>query len=99
VEDPVSHKTTAVRHEVHYSGRVQGVGFRYTVRRIASRFVVSGFVKNLPDGRVQLVAEGGADEVGRFLDAVAEEMDYYISRVQTRPGPATGQFRGFDIRF
>ncbi|HUT12151.1 MAG TPA: acylphosphatase [Thermoguttaceae bacterium] len=95
----MSQKTTAVRHEVHYSGRVHGVGFRYTVRRIASRFVVGGFVKNLPDGRVQLIAEGVPEEVRRFLDAVAEEMDYYISGVQTQAGPATGQFRGFDIRF
>jgi len=95
----MSQKTTAERHEVYYSGRVQGVGFRYTVRMIAARFAVGGFVRNLSDGRVQVVAEGAPDEVRRFLGAVAEQMDHYISGVQTQAGPATGQFRNFDIRF
>ena len=56
------------RCEIYYSGRVQGVGFRYTVRSIAGRFAVTGFVKNLRDGRVQLVAEGLAEEIQRFLE-------------------------------
>ena len=87
------------RREVYYSGRVQGVGFRYTVRRIATRFDVSGFVKNLTDGRVQLVVEGVAEELGRFLDAVDAEMGYYIVHKQQRTARATGRFRNFDIRF
>ncbi|OHB70571.1 MAG: hypothetical protein A2V70_13755 [Planctomycetes bacterium RBG_13_63_9] len=87
------------RREVYYSGRVQGVGFRYTVRRVAMRLAVTGFVKNLPDGRVQLVAEGPADQVRRFLDAVDAEMGYYITDAQASTGPATGRFASFDIRF
>jgi acylphosphatase len=92
-------EAAAERREVFYSGRVQGVGFRYTVRWVASRFAVTGFVKNLPDGRVQLLAEGRPDELRRFLDAVEAEMGHYIANTQERVGPAAGRFRGFEIRF
>ena len=63
----MSGEDAAERRVVHYSGRVQGVGFRYTVRTLATRFAVTGFVRNLADGRVQLVVEGGPGEgAGRF---------------------------------
>lgn len=87
------------RREVYYSGRVQGVGFRYTVRWVATRFAVAGFVKNLPDGRVQLVAEGPPDQLRGFLEAVDREMGQYIVDAQEQAGPTTGRFRGFEIRF
>jgi acylphosphatase len=61
-----------VRKRVLYSGRVQGVGFRYTAQNIARGFPVAGSVRNLPDGRVELVAEGEAADVATFLAAVAE---------------------------
>lgn len=89
---------TQQRREVHYSGWVQGVGFRYTARRLASRYTVMGFVRNLPDGRVQLVVEGQAVEIERFLAAVHDEMEQHIRDVADRSGPATGEFRSFDIR-
>jgi acylphosphatase len=75
------------RRRVHYSGRVQGVGFRYTCRSLAQNFEVSGFVRNLPDGRVELVAEGEPQEVDRFLVAIFEEMDSYIERAETASEP------------
>lgn len=87
------------RCEVHYSGRVQGVGFRYTVRSLAGRYNVSGFVKNLRDGRVRLVVEGPPDEVAGLLDAVRGEMGRYIQDERRETGPATGEFGGFEIRF
>jgi len=87
------------RREVFYSGDVQGVGFRYTTRSLAGRFAVSGFVRNLPDGRVELVAEGAAGEVRRFLDAIRKTMRAYIRRAVEKEGPATGEFDGFEIRF
>lgn len=59
---------------VHYWGHVQGVGFRYTVLGIARGYAVSGYVKNLPDGQVELWAEGEANEVDRFLEDVAQRM-------------------------
>ena len=82
------------QREVYYAGSVQGVGFRYTVRSLAGRFEVTGFVRNLPDGRVHLVVEGEAAEVDAFLDAVKAEMGYYIGDVEETARPATGRFPG-----
>ncbi len=78
----------AQRREVHYSGRVQGVGFRYTACRIALQFAVTGYVKNLPDGRVELVVEGRPQEIEAMLQAVRAEMGRYIRDVceNTLPG-------------
>jgi acylphosphatase len=86
------------QHEVFYAGRVQGVGFRYTVRSLAVGFHVTGYVRNLPDGRVQLVVEGDAAEVNGFLDAIKKEMAYYVGSVQHQKRPAGGGFRSFEIR-
>ena len=61
------------RAHVFYSGRVQGVGFRYSAREVACGFEVTGFVRNLPDGRVELVAEGEEEEVKAFLEAIHGE--------------------------
>jgi len=87
------------RREVHYWGYVQGVGFRYTVQRIARRHEVVGFVRNLSDGRVQLVAEGVSGELDRFLGRIAEAMGGYIDRADVEESPATNEYLGFDIRF
>ncbi len=95
----MSGEDAAERLEVYYSGRVQGVGFRYTVRWVAARFAVSGFVRNLADGRVELIAEGSADELRRLVDAVDAEMGRYVAETQEQTGPATGRFEGFEIRF
>ena len=65
---------------VYYSGRVQGVGFRYNAQELAEQFDVSGYVRNLASGDVELVAEGAADRVDGFLDAVARRMADHIER-------------------
>lgn len=67
-----------IRKHVWYSGHVQGVGFRYTAHRLAQRYGVAGFVRNLRDGRVELVAEGEPSQVDAFLDAVQQAMSGYI---------------------
>ena len=54
------------RRQVLYSGHVQGVGFRYTTRSAARNYEVTGYVRNLPDGNVEVVAEGSADQLDRF---------------------------------
>ncbi|HEX5102319.1 MAG TPA: acylphosphatase [Pirellulaceae bacterium] len=87
------------RRRVHYSGRVQGVGFRFTVHRIAQSHAVTGFVKNLDDGRVELVAEGEAAELDRFLIAIGEHMKRYIRAADTSTSPATGDFKLFEIAY
>lgn len=86
-----------VRCEVHYAGRVQGVGFRFTTQWIARGFAVTGFVRNLPDGRVQLVAEGEEAEADRFLAKIADSMAGNIEHADVQRGDATGEFAGFEI--
>lgn len=68
------------RARVTYAGRVQGVGFRATAARLADGRPLAGHVRNLPDGRVELVAQGEADEVERFLDDVRRAMGRNITR-------------------
>src|SRR5476649_1637601 len=58
------------RMKIFYSGRVQGVGFRYTARTVAAGFEIAGYVRNLPDGRVELAAEGDAAELDAFRAAM-----------------------------
>ena len=86
------------RRIVFYSGRVQGVGFRFTAHRIARGYCVSGFVRNLPDGRVELVAEGATAELDAFLRQIQTEMDGKIEHADTQNGDADGRFHSFEIR-
>lgn len=87
-----------IRTTVWFSGRVQGVGFRYTACGVARHFEISGFVKNLPDGRVEAVIEGGPGEIERFLSALRAEMSGNIRDEQSQESKATGEFIGFDVR-
>jgi acylphosphatase len=87
------------RRVVHFRGQVQGVGFRYTAARIAGHFDVNGYVQNLPDGRVLVVAEGRAAELDRLLQRIQVEMGRYIRDANTTTGPASGEFQGFDVRY
>ncbi len=85
------------RVTVLYSGHVQGVGFRYTVCRVAEDFSVTGRVRNLADGRVELVAEGAPDQVEGLLSGVAAAMEGYIRGAQRSEAPPTGEFPDFGI--
>ncbi len=87
------------RKTVYFRGHVQGVGFRLTTRRIAQQFDVAGFVKNLPDGRVQLVVEGGAQELEKFVSEVEAALDGCIQSRKSDTQPASGEFAGFEIRY
>ncbi len=60
------------KRKVYYGGRVQGVGFRYSVKQIASGYEVTGWVRNLPDGRVELAVSGAHEEVEAFIEAISE---------------------------
>jgi acylphosphatase len=86
------------RLHVFYSGRVQGVGFRYTVKSLVAGFEVSGTVRNLADGRVELIAEGARSELEAFQKAVREsELGHFIQNEQVTWMEASGEFRGFEI--
>ncbi len=93
-----------VRLTVHFSGRVQGVGFRYTTVNIAKRFAVCGYVQNLHDGRVRLVAEGAAGDVKGLVGTVLSEMGRYVDSHTVDEGAATGEFgepgrEGLEVRY
>jgi acylphosphatase len=86
--------------QVFYEGRVQGVGFRYTVRNIAKGYEVTGWVRNLPDGRVELHACGEPAELSAFLTAVGEsELNGHIRKMEQLEIPAFTGVKGFEIRF
>jgi acylphosphatase len=87
----------AIGKHVRYTGRVQGVGFRYTVRQLADGFPVAGYVRNLPSGEVELLAEGEPEAVEAFLGAVQRRMAGYIEKT-TVAEVAPGGVRGFQIR-
>ncbi len=86
------------RKTCYFSGRVQGVGFRFTAQNIAQQHDVRGFVKNLPDGRVQLVMEGPDDEMDFVVDSIRERLNSFIGQVVSDQQSATGEFEKFRIR-
>jgi acylphosphatase len=97
--EPVVKSRTVQRREVYYSGNVQGVGFRYTTRHLASRYEVTGFVRNLPDRRVQVVVEGSLSDIKALLKDIARTMEGHVRNTEVFEVAATGEFEGFDIRF
>ncbi|MFC5453888.1 acylphosphatase [Prosthecobacter fluviatilis] len=84
---------------VFYSGRVQGVGFRYSTKRIASGFDVTGWVKNLPDGRVEMLAQSfEADELDAFLEDIQQSsLGSHIKEREVNAVAAQPNLRGFSI--
>src|SRR5687767_13081934 len=86
------------RRSVHFSGRVQGVGFRYTARNIALQYEVRGYVRNLPDGRVELVMEGNDAEMDRVVEEIRRKMSGFVRGVTSERSPAMGEFEEFAIR-
>ena len=86
------------RFSIVFTGRVQGVGFRYTAESIARGFEISGWIRNERDGSVRCVIEGAADELERFVAAVRNAMNGSISNVVIDRAAATGEFQGFHVR-
>ncbi len=87
----------SIRRTVYFSGDVQGVGFRFTAAGVARAFDVVGTVRNLSDGRVEIVAEGDSGELDRFFGTIHDEMSGLIRDTQATESPATGQWTGFHI--
>lgn len=81
-----------------FTGRVQGVGFRYTARQAAAGHPVTGYVCNLPDGRVELVMEGAGAGMDAVIEQIVADLGHHVSRSTCDEGPATGEFRGFGVR-
>ncbi|MEO6001520.1 MAG: acylphosphatase [Opitutus sp.] len=88
-----------VHHEmVYFSGHVQGVGFRFATMQVAREFDVSGFVRNLADGRVQLEIEGKSGDVEAFVTAVEDRMHGFLRKTERSSETRPPQFHGFSIR-
>lgn len=84
--------------QVFYEGRVQGVGFRFSCKQIATGYEVVGWVRNLPDGRVELQCSGDVNEVEAFLEGIAEsQLKSHIKSVTAIPIPLLIGVRGFEI--
>ena len=86
--------------QVFFSGTVQGVGFRFTAERLARRFPVTGYVRNLEDGRVEVTAEGEEASLVEFLTAIRESgMKDYIQDVEAHWSDSKDCFKRFSIAF
>ncbi len=92
----MSVKTT---ENVIYTGRVQGVGFRYTVRTMAAGRPLTGFVRNLPDGAVELMVHGRPDDITALLADVAAHFSRNIDDCRRAPVESSEAFDRFEIRF
>jgi acylphosphatase len=88
-----------VRARVFFSGTVQGVGFRYTCRSYAADLGLTGWVRNLADGRVELLAEGSQDVIDQLIESIEKHFDGYIRSKDVDYQDATGTFSDFRIAF
>jgi len=87
------------RIHAYFSGRVQGVGFRFTTEDIAKDLEVFGWVKNLDDGRVEVVAEAEEETLKDLLSRIKQYFSRYIQEADVEWLPATGEFEDFGIAF
>ena len=87
-----------VRLTIHYEGRVQGVGFRWQTVRCVQALPVTGFVRNLTDGRVLLVVEADEAAAQEARGAVEGALGHYIRGSTAQISPATGEFSTFEVR-
>jgi len=86
-----------IAKHIIFTGRVQGVGFRYTTYRIARGYDVTGFVRNLPDGTVEMLAQGPADEVDRCIREVQDSFAGYIRDARIEQIPCNPRYSDFGI--
>ncbi|MBU4304172.1 MAG: acylphosphatase [Candidatus Omnitrophica bacterium] len=84
---------------IYYSGTVQGVGFRYKTLHVAVKYNLSGWVKNLPDGRVEILAEAPEEDLLEFIKDLESVFGLYIKQKQISWQKPSGQTQGFEIKF
>jgi len=90
---------TKTRNDITFTGRVQGVNFRWTTCQVAGRFDVTGWVRNERDGSVRCVAEGKPDELEAVVHAVEKAMSGYVKDTRIISEAAVGDLDGFGIRY
>jgi len=88
----------AAKHII-FAGRVQGVGFRFTAHNIARRYDITGYVRNRPDGTVEMFAQGPTPEVDACLADIQDSFADYIRQTQIEPVPCNTRYTDFRIAF
>jgi acylphosphatase len=88
-----------VAKHILFSGRVQGVGFRFTAHRIANNFGLTGFVRNLYDGRVEMFVQGSPDDIENCIEDIRDTYSGHIKDTHIEEMPLDTQHEGFSIRF
>jgi len=86
-----------VRWHVFFSGRVQGVGFRYTCVQQARHHEVTGWVKNLDNGSVEMIVEGESAVLEAYVESVSEATHGCVADTQTTKSAATGEFSTMSV--
>ena len=87
-----------IRAILFFSGRVQGVGFRFTTNEIAKNFAVKGTVENCLDGRVKIVVEAESREIDCFIEAVRTSMSGRIKQMERYESEPSYEFENFSVR-
>jgi acylphosphatase len=87
------------RRMIHFMGTVQGVGFRYAATRAADDLGLAGYVRNLPDGSVQCLAEGDGEKIDAFIADLRERFSGYVREVRQQVLPYTGDLAGFGVKY
>jgi len=82
-----------------FKGRVQGVGFRFTAFRIATHNQLTGFVRNLPDGTVEMIAQGNPDDITDCIQDIEKSFEGYLRETAVHEIPADSQYMDFKITF
>ena len=88
-----------VARHIIFIGRVQGVGFRFTVHRMAQRHQLTGYVRNLPDGTVEMLAQGPAQDIDDSIEDINDYFGDYIRETRTQEIPTDPKFKDFRITF
>ena len=86
------------RAHIFYSGTVQGIGFRYAVERFAAGLKLTGWVRNLPDGRVEILVEGHKEDIEKLTQQVDTRFAGYIKEKKVSFAPVEGKFKDFEIK-
>ena len=97
MSDRTAHPVPQISQNITFSGRVQGVGFRFTAQRFAVDLGLTGWVQNWPNGDVQLHAEGEPGKISALIDRL--QTHFSIQDMKVSEGPASGEYDSFDVRY
>jgi acylphosphatase len=86
-----------VARHIVFIGRVQGVGFRFTAHSVANRYGIAGFVRNLPDGTVEMLAQGSDEDIDECIGDIKESLCGYVRETRIEEVPIDPRYKEFKI--